>query len=108
MRAIFAAAALAAFLPAASALAAPSTPTVHIRNDAFAPATLTVHAGDTVTFINDDDDAHTVTADDGSWDSDGLNQTERWKHTFAKAGTIAYHCTVHPFMHGTIIVKSAP
>jgi plastocyanin len=108
MRALFAAAALAAFLPAASAIAAVTPPTVHIRNDAFTPASLTVQAGTTVTFINDDDDAHTVTADDGSWDSDGLNQTESWKHTFTKAGKVTYHCTVHPFMHGTIVVKSAP
>jgi plastocyanin len=48
-----------------------------------------------------------VTADDGSWDSDGLNQSESFKHRFAKTGKITYHCTVHPFMHGTIIVKSA-
>jgi plastocyanin len=107
MRTLLAAAALAAFVPAAAVQAAPSPPTVHIRDDAFTPATLTVHAGDTVTFVNDDDDAHTVTADDGSWDSDGLNQSESFKHRFAKTGKITYHCTVHPFMHGTIIVKSA-
>ena len=75
--------------------------------DAFIPASLTVKAGTKVTFINDDDDAHTATADDASWDSEGLNQTEKWTHAFAKAGKIAYHCTVHPMMHGTIIVRSA-
>jgi plastocyanin len=90
--------------------AAPATPKpgsiVHIRDDAFMPAAITVRAGDSVTFVNDDDDAHTVTADDSSWDSEGLNQGEKWAHTFAKAGTVKYHCTVHPFMHGTIVVKA--
>jgi plastocyanin len=97
--------ALAALLAAAPAGAKPAS-VVHIRDDAFSPATITVRAGDTVTFQNNDDDAHTVTADDRSWDSEGLNQNEKWSHVFAKAGTIKYHCTVHPFMHGTLIVKT--
>ncbi|HZX68615.1 MAG TPA: cupredoxin family copper-binding protein [Candidatus Elarobacter sp.] len=97
--------ALIALLAAAPAGNKPPT-VVHIRDDAFMPASVTVRVGDAVTFQNDDDDAHTATADDGSWDSEGLNQNEKWSHTFAKAGTIKYHCTVHPFMHGTLIVKS--
>ena len=80
---------------------------VHIRDDAFIPAAITVKAGDKVTFINDDDDAHTATADDGAWDSEGLNQGQKWTHAFMKAGKIAYHCTVHPMMHATIVVKAA-
>ena len=99
------AAALAALLAAAPAAKPASV--VHIRDDAFSPATVTVRAGDTVTFVNDDDDAHTATADDASWDSEGLNQGQRWTHTFAKAGKIAYHCTVHPMMHGTVVVVPA-
>jgi len=90
--------------------AAPSPPpgaVVHIRDDAFVPASITVRAGDKVTFVNDDDDAHTATADDGSWDSEGLNQHQAWTHAFTKAGKIAYHCTVHPMMHGTLVVRSA-
>jgi plastocyanin len=90
--------------------AAPSAGTgavVHIRDDAFVPASLTVIAGDAITFVNDDDDAHTATADDASWDSEGLNQHQTWTHAFAKAGKIAYHCTVHPMMRGTVVVKAA-
>jgi plastocyanin len=104
--AFFGAVALVALLAAAPATSKPGT-VVHIRDDAFTPATITVRAGDTVTFVNDDDDAHTATADDASWDSEGLNQGEKWTHTFAKPGTIAYHCTVHPMMHGIVIVKAA-
>ncbi len=90
--------------------AAPSTPAgtvVHIRDDAFIPASLVVKAGDKVTFVNDDDDAHTATADDASWDSEGLNQNQKWTRAFTKAGKVAYHCTVHPTMHGTIVVRTA-
>ncbi len=103
-----------AFLGAAAVLAltaaAPApraTAVVHIRDDAFIPASLAVKAGDTVTFVNDDDDAHTATADDVSWDSEGLNQGQKWTHVFMKAGKVVYHCTVHPMMHGTIVVEAA-
>ncbi len=102
---IYAAVAAVALLAAAPAPRAGTV--VHIRDDAFVPASVTVPAGTTVTFVNDDDDAHTATADDASWDSEGLNQGQSWTHTFAKAGKVAYHCTVHPMMHGTVVVRSA-
>jgi plastocyanin len=101
----------AAFLGAAALIAllaaAPTSKTyvVHIRDDKFNPPSVTVRAGDVVSFINDDDDAHTATADDGSWDSEGLNQGQKWSHTFAKGGKVTYHCTVHPFMKGTLVVQ---
>jgi plastocyanin len=79
--------------------------TVHLENDAFAPPSVTIHAGDTVRWINDDDDAHTVTATDGSFDSKGLDTHQTWEHTFAKPGTYRYFCELHPFMKGTIVVK---
>ncbi|MDQ6944061.1 MAG: cupredoxin domain-containing protein [Candidatus Eremiobacteraeota bacterium] len=91
----------------AAAPAARTSTAVHIRDDAFVPASLTVKAGDKVTFVNDDDDAHTATADDAAWDSEGLNQGQKWTHVFTKAGKVAYHCTVHPMMHATIVVESA-
>jgi len=89
--------------PAPGAAAA----TVHLKDDAFEPAVVTIHPGERVAFVNDDDDAHTATADDNSWDSEGLNRAERWVHVFTKAGTYTYHCTVHPFMKGTIVVQAA-
>jgi len=99
----------AAALLALTAAAPASGPgaVVHIRDDHFIPASITVKAGDKVTFINDDDDAHTATADNASWDSEGLSQGQKWDHAFMKAGKIAYHCTVHPMMHGTIVVTAA-
>ena len=93
--------------PAASAPPAPATVVVHLRDDTFVPASITVRPGTRVTFVNDDDDAHTATADDQSWDSEGLNLGQRWTHQFSKAGTVKYHCTVHPMMRGTIVVRGA-
>lgn len=84
---------------------AASPPSVEIKNDAFSPSTITITAGTTVTFTNGDDDAHTVTATDGSFDSKGLDSSARWRHTFVKPGTYAYYCQLHPFMKGTIVVK---
>jgi plastocyanin len=87
---------------------APSTapaPIVHIKNLAYTPDTLTVAAGQTVRFIQDDETPHTVTATDKSFDSAGLTQGANWTYTFAKAGTYTYVCTYHSSMKGTIVVK---
>jgi plastocyanin len=89
----------------ATASAAPSTgAVVHIKDFAFAPTPLTIHAGDRVTFVNDDDEAHTVTATDKSFDSEGLDGAGTWRHAFAKAGTYRYFCELHPYMKATIVV----
>ena len=85
---------------------AASAPAVEIKNDAFLPATLTITAGQTVTFNNEDDDAHTVTATDGSFDSKGLDSGAVWRHKFEKPGAYRYFCELHPFMKGSIIVKA--
>jgi plastocyanin len=100
-----AAAALLVGLPMA-APAAPMAATVHIQNFKFVPATLTVAPGTVVTFINDDQEPHTVTATNKSFDSEGLDTNQKWPHTFAKAGTYTYFCEMHPYMHGSVIVKA--
>lgn len=81
--------------------------TVTMRDDAFVPARLRVHAGDRVTFVNRDDDAHTVTSTTGSFDSKGLDTGDTWQHTFSKPGVYHYICQLHPFMKGAIIVVKA-
>ena len=87
--------------------ATPATgPTVTIKDDAYAPTSLTISAGQTVTFVNRDDDAHTVTSTTGTFDSKGLDTGDVWHYTFTKAGTYKYFCELHPFMKGTIVVKS--
>ena len=88
----------------AAALMAPPTHTVHIKDFAFVPATLKVHAGDTVRFVNDDDEAHTVTATNKAFDSGGLDGKQTWNVVIRKAGTYTYFCALHPYMKGTIVV----
>jgi plastocyanin len=106
----FLAAALLVGLPMAAPAQTTPTPTpnlVHIKNFMFVPATITVAPGTAVTFVNDDDEPHTVTANDKSFDSEGLDTHQKYTHTFAKAGTFMFFCEVHPYMHGTVIVKAA-
>jgi plastocyanin len=105
MRPIFLAL-LAAVAFVAPLLASAETYTVHISDFAFKPPTLNVNTGDTVVFINDDGDAHTVTAVDKSFDSAGLDTHDQFRHTFTKAGTYAYFCALHPYMKGTIVVHA--
>ena len=97
---------LSCALIASTAGATPAPPSVQILNDSFVPATLTVAAGQNVTFTNKDDDAHTVTATNGDFDSRGLDTGGVWRHTFPKPGTYRYFCQLHPFMRGTIVVKA--
>ncbi len=91
----------------AATMAAPAAATkVQIENYAFHQPSVTIVAGTTVTWTNGDDDPHTVVADDKSFASDGLGQGDTWSHTFLKPGTYHYHCSVHPFMKGTVIVTA--
>ncbi len=77
---------------------------VAITNFAFNPATITVKVGTTVTWTNNDSAPHTITADDGSFNSGDIGQGKTYSHTFSSAGTFPYHCTVHPFMKATVVV----
>jgi plastocyanin len=77
---------------------------VNIDNFAFAPATLTVHAGSTVTWTNRDEEPHTVVANDGSFHSPGMGSQATFSYTFTKSGTFDYVCSIHPYMHATVVV----
>ena len=100
---------LVAAVAAATALASPSPASppayvVHIKDFAYAPTPLKVHTGETVRFINDDEEPHTVTATDKSFDSTALDTNGDWTHTFTKPGTFSYFCELHPYMKATVIV----
>ena len=78
---------------------------VTISNFKFAPATLNVANGTSVTVTNDDSTTHTATADDGGFDTGNLDPGASKTITLSKPGSYAYHCDIHPFMKGTIVVK---
>ena len=87
------------------AAAAPSNQ-IEIRNFMFSPKTLTVPVGAKVTWINRDEEPHTVVSAGGQFaPSKALDTDDRYATTFSKPGTYTYYCTVHPFMTGTVIVK---
>ncbi len=79
--------------------------TVEIKKFMFAPMTLTVSVGATVTWKFEDSTPHTVAADDNSFTSSPMSNGQTYTHTFDTAGTVKYHCSIHPFMTGTIVVK---
>jgi len=79
---------------------------VNIAGFAFFPATLTVKAGTTVTWTNKDEDPHTVVADGGAFRSQALGSGGTYSFTFPAAGTFDYVCSIHPFMHGNVVVTS--
>ncbi len=77
-----------------------------ISNFKFAPASVTVKPGAGVAVTNEDSTAHTATADDGhSFDTGDLAQGASQTISVSKPGSYAYHCSIHPFMHGTLVVK---
>ena len=85
-----------------------SANTVHIADFAFNPSTITVMAGDTVTWMNTSKTTpHTTTSDAGLWDSGQLQPGASFSHAFTTAGTFSYHCMIHPFMMGTVTVMAA-
>jgi plastocyanin len=79
---------------------------VVIKGFAFAPAALTVSVGTTVTWTNQDSDAHTVTSDasGGPLNSKAMGTGDTFSYTFTRTGTFKYLCTIHPFMTATVTV----
>jgi len=75
----------------------------------YAPATRRVAPGTWVTWSNDGQDEHTVTADDGSFDSANLDPSQGFSWFFDQPGvTVHYTCALHPWMTGTIVVTGDP
>ena len=79
---------------------------VEISGDGFEPATVTIQAGGKVTWLNEDSAEHTVTLDDGSFDSGPLGEGKLKSQSFKDAGTFTYH-SEDPAMTGTVEVVEA-
>jgi plastocyanin len=87
--------------------AAAASTGVTIKDFKFGPASSSVNVGDTITWTNEDVAPHTATANDGSFDTGSLSQGKSGSHTFTKAGTFPYICSIHPSMKGTVTVAAA-
>jgi plastocyanin len=80
---------------------------VNIHDHTFDPAQLKVAAGTTVTWINGDTEAHTVTADNELFDSRVLEPGQSYSTWLSGSGTVGYHCEKHPDMKGSVVVSGA-
>jgi plastocyanin len=78
---------------------------IAIRNFMFAPMSMEVAVGTTVTWTNLDPEPHTVRSIDDTFRSGALDQNESFSFRFDKAGTYRYACSIHPQMVATIVVK---
>jgi plastocyanin len=94
-------------MPAILAAAIPPEPTVdlNIAKFAYAPKEITVVPGTKIIWTNRDETPHTVTSNDKSFASKGLDTDDKFEHTFASEGDFSYICTVHPFMTGVVHVR---
>jgi plastocyanin len=81
-----------------------TTNTVSIEGFAFEPSTIEVSAGTEVTWTNGDPEEHTVTADDGTFDSGPIAGGKSYSVTVDQSGAVAYFCAIHPTMKGTLRV----
>ena len=77
---------------------------VGIGDNFFDPPDATVEPGSTITWTNNGARPHTVTADDGSFDSGRLNPGDSYTVAFDGQGTVTYHCAIHPEMRGSVTV----
>src|SRR5262245_40942331 len=95
-----------------SALAAPPLPAVaqsiSIIEYFFNPDTRSIAQSDQIVWTNNGQFKHTTTSDTGLWDSGDLTAGMTFSVTFTQTGTFAFHCSIHPFMTGTIHVVAPP
>jgi len=76
---------------------------VRIQNSQFYPSSITISSGDTVRWTNLDSTNHTVVGTDFS--SGNITSQDSYDHTFTKAGTYSYYCSIETSMKGIVIVK---
>ena len=92
--------------PKPKAIAAASG-SVTIADFTFSPTSITIDAGDTVTWNNNGPTPHSATANDGSFDTGILKKGQSGSHTFNQAGSFSYYCKPHPYMKATVVVQAA-
>jgi plastocyanin len=95
----------AMLLAVVTAAAAAPEQQIVIKDFMFGPASLTVKTGTRVTWVNRDDEPHTIASATGLYRSGALDTGGEFHFTFEQPGTYHYMCTIHPQMLGTIIVE---
>jgi len=75
------------------------------NDQSFDPPQISVSTGSTVFWTNEDSIQHTVTSDEGLFDAGPISPGNTFENTFDSAGEFSYHCAIHPFMTGVVIVN---
>lgn len=88
-----------------SAASAATSGEITIKGMAFTPDKVTAKVGQKITVHNDDSTAHTVTADNGTFDTKSIPSHGTATFTVSKAGTYPFHCNIHQFMKGSLTVS---
>ncbi len=84
----------------------PQNISVSIQNFSFNPNSASVKTGDKVTWTNNDGVSHTVTSDTANqFNSGTIAPGKSFSFTFQNAGSFSYHCSIHPSMHGQVVVQ---
>ena len=78
---------------------------VTVQRFTFSPASITVKAGSSVTWTNNDEVSHSIKSPDGAFTEQALPSGGTATVSFANPGTFAYVCGIHPFMSGTVVVQ---
>ncbi len=78
---------------------------ITIHNFTFSPANLVVSPGTRIIWTNHDSDPHTVDSSKNIWSSEALDTSGSFARIFKTPGSFAYYCSIHPFMHATVIVR---
>jgi plastocyanin len=107
-RRIAALAIVTAVVVGAGPASAATTKTVKVFGSAFSPKSVTITAGDTIKWVNKDNDNHQIYADHGEFVSAILRPNQSFSFAFRAAGTYTYKDELHPKIRGTIVVKGAP
>jgi plastocyanin len=78
---------------------------VTIEDGAFVPDTVTIQAGDSVTWLNHEDTPHDIIVDGGTLSTVAFGRDSSFTFRFTAGGTFHYHCSQHPQMKGTVVVR---
>ena len=85
--------------------APPPSARIAIKDFMFSPVSVKIKAGAAVTWVNQDDEPHTVVSETGLFRSGGVDTHETFVFKFDKPGTYRFLCTIHPKMVGTVVVE---
>jgi len=96
---------MASLNPPTADAATPDPARIVVKDFMFKPASVSIKAGTTVIWTNEDDEPHTVRIESRLFASGALDTNESFSFRFDKPGTYVFYCSIHPRMTGTVVVE---